>query len=204
MFNLWEYDLETQEEKQLTQFEDDAVVFPCISRDGSTIVFRRLFDFYRFRPGEDVAPARIEIQNAGDAVTPPIERRVFDEASEVAFSNDGLEIAFIAGGDLWVMDTELREPRQVTDTPEEERSPVFSPEGDAVFFTSDTQGQCDIWRAARADAELYWWQHEEFELKRLTQDADVESDIRFSPDGSWISFVKGLGDLWIMTPDGKK
>jgi tricorn protease len=203
VFNLWVYDLETNEQRQLTKFEDDSVVFPCISRDGSVIVFRHLFDFYRFRPGNDTSPKRIEIKNAGDTVTPPVKRRTLDEASDVAFSNDGLEIAFIARGDLWVMDTELREPRQVTDTPEEERSPVFSPEGDFILFTSDTKGQCDIWRAERADPELYWWQHEEFELKRLTEDAEVERDIRFSPDGSRISFIKGLGDLWTMSPDGK-
>ncbi len=203
VFNLWEFNLETNQERQLTRFDDDSVVFPCISRDGSTIVFRHLFDFYRIRPGKDTAPTRIEIGNSGDSVTPPIERRALDEASEVAFSNDGLEIAFIAGGDLWVMDTELREPRQVTDTPEEERSPVFSPEGDYIFFASDKGGQCDVWSAERADAELYWWQHEEFDLKRLTQDADIESDIRFSPDGSRISFVRGLGNLWTMTPDGE-
>jgi len=203
VFNLWEYDLETGKEKQLTDFEEDSVVFPCISLDGSTIVFRHLFDFYRFRPGKDTAPTQIEIRNVGDSVTPPIERRVLDEASEVAFSEDGLEMAFIAGGDLWVMDTELCEPRQVTDTPEEERSPVFSPDGDTILFASDQGGQGDIWRAERVDVELYWWQNEGFELKRLTKDADVESDIRFSPDGSRISFVEGLGDLWTMTPDGE-
>jgi len=202
-FNLWDYDLETGTEKQLTQFDDDSVVFPCISRDGSTIVFRHLFDFYRFRPGRDAAPARIEIENAGDSVTSPTERRVLAEATDASFSEDGLDIAFIAGDDLWVMDTELREPRQVTNTPEQEKSPVFSPDGGCILYTSAEAGQCDIWRAKRADVKLYWWQNETFELKRLTQDADVESDIRFSPDGSRISFVKGLGDLWTMTPEGK-
>jgi len=70
VFNLWEYDLESNEERQLTDFEDDSVVFPCISRDGSTIVFRHLFDFYRFRPGKDAAPTQIKIRNVGDSVTP--------------------------------------------------------------------------------------------------------------------------------------
>ncbi|MHC4171588.1 MAG: S41 family peptidase [Planctomycetota bacterium] len=202
-FNLWEYDLETGEERQLTEFEDDSVVLPCISRDSSTIVFRHLFDFYRFRSDKDSAPMRIDIKNTGDTVTPPLKRRVVAEATDVAFSQDGLEISFIAGGDLWVMDTELREPRQVTDTPEQERAPVFSPEGEYIFFARDEEGSGDIWRAKRADVELYWWQNEKFELKRLTQDDEVESDIRFSPDGSWISFVKGLGDLWTITPEGK-
>jgi tricorn protease len=202
-FNLWEYDLRGDEERQSTEFDDDSVVFPCISADGSTIVFRHLFDFYRFRPSKDGAASRIEIVNAGDSVTPPTERRVLDEATDVAFSDDGLEVAFIAGGDLWVMDTELREPRQLTQTPEEERTPVFAPKGDYIVFGSDKEGQSDIWSAGRSDIELYWWQNEHFELKRLTQDVEVESNIRFSPDGSWISFVKGLGDLWIMTAEGR-
>ena len=202
-FNLWEYNLETDEERQLTEFEDDSIVFPCISYDSSTIVFRHLFDFYRFRPGTDTAPILINIENAGDSITPPLERRVVDKATDVAFSKDGLEIAFIAEGDLWVMDTELREPRKVTDTPEQERIPVFSPDGEYVFFARDEEGQGDIWRAERADSELYWWQNEKFELKRLTQDSEVESDIQFSPCGSLISYVKGLGDLWTMTLEGK-
>ncbi|MCP4609579.1 MAG: hypothetical protein GY845_12785 [Planctomycetes bacterium] len=202
-FNLWEYNLETGEERQLTEFEDDSVVFPCISYDGSTIVFRHLFDFYRFRPGIDTTPILIDIENAGDSITPPLERRIVDRAKDAAFSKDGLEVAFIAEGDLWIMDTELREPRQVTETPEQERDIVFSLDGEYVFFARDEEGQGDIWRAERADAELYWWQNERFEFKRLTQDADVESDIQISPCGSLISFVKGLGDLWTMTMEGK-
>ena len=55
--NLREHDLKTGKDRPLTEFEDDSVVFPCISRDGSTIVFRHLFDFYRCRPGGSEPPA---------------------------------------------------------------------------------------------------------------------------------------------------
>ncbi len=202
-FNLWEHNLETGEERQWTYFQDDSVVFPCISRDGSTLVFRYLFDFYRFQPGKDETPKRIEIWNAGDSLTPPMERRKFDKATDFTVSEDGLEIAFIAGGDLWVMDTELREPQQITSTPEEEEDPAFSPDGDAIYFVSDQGGQSDIWRVERSDPELYWWLNETFEFKQLTQDVEVDTHIRFSPDGTQFAFVKGLGDLWVMKPDGK-
>ena len=202
-FNLHKYDLASSADRQLTFFEDDSVVYPCISRDGSTIVFRHLFDLYRFQPGSGAAPVRIDLVNPGDELTSPVDRNVVRDASEVAFSDDGLEVAFIAGGDLWVMDTELREPRQITATPEEERGPIFGPDNDSIYFVSDQGGQSDIWRAERGDVELYWWQNESFELKRLTQDAEVEADLRFSPDGTRLSFVKGLGDLWTMTLEGK-
>jgi len=202
-FNLWEYDLKTGKKKQLTEFKDDSVLSPCISRDGSTIVFRHLFDLYRFRPVKDKKPVRIRIRNSGDSIKSPVERIILEQATDIAFSSDGLEIAFISGGDLWVMDTELREPHRVTDTPEQERNPVFSPDKNTIFFSSDQKGQCDIWRAERSDKELFWWQNLKFELTCLTHDADVESEIQFSPDGSCISYIKGPGDLWIMKPDGK-
>ena len=55
-FNLWEYEIEGKKSRALTSLKDDSVVYPCISKDGSTIVFRHLFDLYRFRPGKDDAP----------------------------------------------------------------------------------------------------------------------------------------------------
>jgi tricorn protease len=203
--NLRERVLETGADRPLTEFADDSVVFPCISRDGSTIVFRHLFDFYRVHPGRGGSPERIGITREGDATTGPgpIERRVLTRARQVAFSRDGLEIAFTAGGDLWVMDTLLMEPRAVTTTPEEERDPVFAPDGDALLFVSDKDGQGDIWRCERAQPELYWWQNSQFKLERLTHDAEVESDLQWSPDGARVAFVRGGGDLWLMDPKGK-
>jgi len=202
--NLRERDLVTGKDRPLTEFEDDTVAYPCISRDGSTIVFRHLFDFYRLGTAASEPAARIEVYAEGDSTRDPIERRALTAASQVAFSKDGLEIAFIAGGDLWVMDTELREPRQVTATAEEERDPVFSPKGDSILFVSDQGGQSDLWRAERADAAKDWWQNGSFKLDRLSQDAEVEADPKFSPEGSRVAFLKGRGDLWVMNGEGKE
>src|SRR5262245_14064077 len=201
-FNLREYSLEGKIDRQLTQMEDDSVVFPCISRNGSTIVFRHLFELYRFNPASGLPPQRIEIFDGGDTVVDTMERRRLTQATDVAFSNDGLDIAFIAGGDVWVMDTELREPRQVTSTPEEERDPVFSPDGESLWYVSDVGGQADIWRASRSDTKKYWWLNEKFNLSRVTQDAEVERNLQFSPDGSRVAYLRGGGDLWAMDKDG--
>ncbi len=199
-FNLWEYELAGGKATQLTKFDDDAVTTPCLSRDGQTIVFRHLFDLYRLQVGKNLPPVRLEIWNESDAKASPVERRILATATEVAFADDGLEVAFIAGGDLWVMDTLLREPRQVTSTPELERDPQFAPDGNSILFASDQGGQSDLWQATRERADEFWWRNDRFRLTRLTNDADVEHDLQWSPDGKRLAFLKGNGDLWTLEP----
>lgn len=207
-FNLYERELDGDASRQLTRYTDDGVLYPTISRDGSTIVFRRQFDLHVLHPLEAGAtPQRIELWNAGDPLKPEFMRRTLTSATDCAFTDDGLEIAFVAGGDLFAMDTELKEPVRVTSTPEDENSPLFvrdeKGEANAIVFVSDQGGQCDLWRVERADPACFWWQSHDFLFRRLTQDSAVERSPKLSPDGTRIAYVKGPGDLMTIAPDGK-
>lgn len=199
--NLWEHSFGAKKDAQLTHFKGDSVVFPAISRDGGTLVFRVRFDLYRWHPG-DKEPAKIDIEAAGDPAAPDIERVVLDKATGISFTSDGLQMAFVSGGDVWVMDTELKEPRQVTRTAEEERGVEFAPDGKSIVFVSDAQGQTDIWKATRSDDKKYWWENSQFTLTRATNDAEAESRIHFTSDGKRIGYVRGT-DLWIADADGQ-
>jgi len=199
-FNLWSYELASGQMRPLTTFDNDSVSTPALSRDGQTLVFRHLFDLYRLQIASRQPPVRLEIWDEADPTTTEVERRILSSATDVTFSDDGLEIAFIAGGDLWVMDTVLREPRQITQTPEEERDPQFSPDGNTILFASDQGGQSDLWQAERAKPEEFWWRNERFNLTRLTNDPEVEQDLQWSPDGRRLAFIKGNGDLWTLEP----
>ncbi len=200
--NLWEHNLESGKDTQRTQFKGDSVVFPAISRDGKTLVFRVKFDLYRWHPG-DKEPVRIDIEAASDSAAPAVERVVLEKATSVSFTRDGLQMAFVSGGDVWVMDTEVKEPRQVTRTAEEERDPEFAPDGKSLFFISDAGGQTDIWKAVPEIPAKYWWENARFTLARLTNDAAAEFRIVFTPDGKRFGFVKERGELWIADADGQ-
>ncbi|MEQ8790193.1 MAG: S41 family peptidase [Pirellulaceae bacterium] len=202
-FNLWEYDLKSKKSTQLTHFEDDSVVNPTVSRDGSTIVFRHLFDLYVLRPGDGQPPRKLELIDDSDQNREEVLRRTLTKASQITYTEDALEMAFIAGGDLWVMDTVLKEPRQVTDTADEEQDPTFTADGKAILLVGNREGQADLWKVQRADDELYWWQNESFTLTQLTDDAEVESRLKLSPDGKQMAYVRGNGDLWVADLDGK-
>ena len=212
-FNLWQRDLDGKEGRQLTHFTDDAVVFPCISRDGSTIVFRHLFDLYSYHPGKDASPRKIAVQFDSDAKKDRIERRVLSKAAEVVFTSDGLEMAFVAGDELWLMDTELREPRRVTPKVGDASAftsgashPAFSPDGKTLLFVADRAARSDIYRAVATEGSeknRLWWQNETPTIERLTDDGEVKSGLKFSPDGKRISYLRGRGDLWVSDADGR-
>ncbi len=209
-FDLWRYRFpknadKPANQKQIAGFDEDSIAFPAISRDGKTIVFRHLFDLYRFRPEEDKQPIKIDLSLKNDADIPDDSlRRKFSKADEVAFTDDGLEIAFIAGGDVWVMDTKLKEPQRVTKTDGYERSLVFSPDGKSLLFTSVEEGQTDIWKASRADEEKFWWQNAKFKLEKITDDMHVESSLRFTPDAKQVLMQQGRGDLVSMNIESRE
>ncbi len=202
--NLWQASVVNGvciSDRQITNSDDDSVVFPCISRDGSTIVYRQFADLYRISPAKQV-PMRIEIYRDDDRPVERVDRRTLASANSVDFTSDGLEIAFIAGGDLWVMDTVLREPKRVTRSPEDDRTPVFSPDGKSIFFVSDNGGATEIWKATRSDPKKAWWLNDQFKLEKVTSDGEPKTALKFSPEGSKLAYIRGRGNLWVADADG--
>ncbi len=205
LFDVWERDLESGKETRLTDFRDDPAILPGIAADGSAMVFRKGFEFHRLDLDGKKAKLeakRIRLSAAADTLPDLTERRTLNKATNVSFTADGLEIAFIAGGDLWVMDTELREPVPITQTPAEEREPVFSADGETIFFLRDAGAEADVWSVKRADAKSYWWRNRVFSEKRLTQDGAAKNDLQAVPGGERISWIAGSGDLWTAKADG--
>lgn len=208
-FDLWQYRFAKKKgkpgkQKRVYGFDDDSIVFPTIAQNGKTLLFRHLFHLYSMKVGDDEA-TKIELSVGGDVDLPNAEmRRELSSAREVTFTNDGLEVAFIAGGDVWVMDTVLREPKRVTATDGYEESLLFDNDSDSLWFVSFHDGQPDIWKATKKSSDQYWWQNDEFQLEQVTNDTHFESDLKFTPDGEHLVMQQGRGDLAVLSVDGAK
>ncbi len=203
-FNLHAHDLATNRRRQLTHFKDDGMYWPAIDHAGRRIVFRRLFDLESMDLQAGTPSAQIPLEHAGDVTADTELSRTLQRASDVAFTEDGREIAICVGGDLYVMDTELREPLPVTNTAEEEREPVFAPDHDALYFVSDAGGRPDIWCARRSDSTRWWWQQSEFSVERVTNDEAAESDLRLTADGKGLTYIRKENELWLRPlPEGE-
>ena len=95
------------------------------------------------------------------------------------------EIAFVSGGDIWVVSAKGGEAHLLVSHPATESRPLYSPDGAKLAFVSTRTGGGDIYVLTLATNEL----------KRLTFDDAMEQLDAWSRDGKWIYFSSGAHDV---------
>ncbi|QDV05914.1 hypothetical protein Poly30_14170 [Planctomycetes bacterium Poly30] len=204
VFEIFEGKLGSDDTRQVTHVgkggSDDGVFSPVLSRNGSTLLMRHRFDLVSCNPKTgELSP--IALSAAGDGTSNALERKRITNASNVAFTADGKQMAFVAGEDVYVMDRILKEPVRITFTPHDESNLLFSADGKRLYFTSDTSGEVDIWEATHSQEDGIWWMADDFELRQVTEDRGVEDSLQLSPNGTHIGYTKDT-DLFVMDEDG--
>jgi TolB protein len=103
------------------------------------------------------------------------------------------DVAF-RSGDMNIYITSLvgMTPVQITWDPAQDMSPSWSPDGNALVFTSDRSGNDDIWV----------WSFSDSRLTQLTFHSGRDYHPAWSPDGQWIAFSSdregGSVDIWMV------
>jgi TolB protein len=96
--------------------------------------------------------------------------------------------------DIWIMDADGSNHKQLTFDSHTDLQPVVSPDGRYVVFISDRAGALNVWRINLDSSNL----------KQLTTDVTAESPY-FSADGKWVlytDFSHGKISLWKVPTDG--
>ena len=86
--------------------------------------------------------------------------------------------------DLWASPVAGHAPIRITNSPEDERDPVWSPDGSQLAYASRQDGN---W-------ELYLYDVESGETSRLTYDLSFQGGPAWSPDGQWLVYENYQGD----------
>ena len=208
--NLFEKEFPDGREKQLTFFKDFGVMFPAISHDGSTVVFRNGFDFYRWQPGAK-EPDRIAVFAADDEEATQMRRMTYARATaedvegSVNFSTDAKQIVFASGGSLWAMDTVVREPVPITrGQGMMDNWASFSPDDKAIFYIHDSGDRANIYKATRADPGEPWWRNTSFKVEPVTDDDHGRFKLQLAPRGGLMAWVEQPGSLWVAKLDGSE
>ena len=118
--------------------------------------------------------------------------------AEPGISPNGEEIAFVHGGDLWVVPARGGEAKLLVANPANEARPIYSPDGAQLAFVSNRTGSPDIWILALGDGSL----------RRLTFDDGNEQLDGWSRDGRWIYYsttvhdISGMSDVYRVRSTG--
>jgi len=202
---------------QITHFTDDHVMQLSVSADGSTAIILQGFDFWRIdlstvQPSISkihCSTSKSTVQPSTSNLQPDSKRRWYDscwnndEAGAVAFTPDGKAFAFTTGGDLYVMSSESGEPKLVHGVSlTHERSCVFSPDGDTLYFVSDRGDGSDLMKAVRFDPTKPWDENDAFVKTRLKSDDAIRRDLTVSPDGGSLAWKGYDGRLTFADTNG--
>ncbi len=196
-FNVWSFPIDNPSARQqITQFKTHPVRFLSLA-DTGMLCFGYNGAIYTQVPG--TAPSVVNIQVSGDITSnDQLIQSVFPRGGQP--SRDGKQIAFVHRGDIFVTSTTYPTTKQITYTPEAEYSPNFSPDGRTLAYTSERNGQRNIYLAKLArKTDPNFPNALSLEEKPLVANAEHEREsAQFSPDGKEIAFVEDRSRIMIM------
>ena len=111
----------------MTHFKTHPVRFLSVSDEG-LLCYGYMGEIYTQRIGGE--PQKVNIELVNDQEPEQLVKEAFKGAGSFALSNDGKLIAFVSRGEVFVTGVdEYATTKQITHTPQAERSPSFSKDG---------------------------------------------------------------------------
>ena len=198
--NIWVYDQDTKQTREITHFTDYDIDFPALG--GDAIAFQQGGKLFVLDlPNEQLHEVALSVPDDNTRTRPHVadvkdQIRDTDMAQQVdyALSPNGKRTLFSARGDIYSLPSEHGATRDLTNTQgADEDHPAWSPDGKTIAYTTDVGGGQQIaTRPAEGGPE-----------KLLTHfpDGYFYAPI-FSSDGKTLAFSDNAHRLWLVGIDG--
>lgn len=196
-FNVYKHAINSTVDSQLTTFKDSPVRFLSSSADG-TLCFGFDGEIYTMREGGQ--PKKVNVNITADSNDRDLVRQLLRSgASDISLSSSGKEIAFILHGDVYVTSTEYATTKQITDTPEQERSVSFSPDGRSLVYAAERNGVWQIYvsKIKKKDEKAFTYATDIVE-EQVVKTGKTSLLPKFSPDGNSIAYFEDRGTLRVL------
>lgn len=202
-FNVFSRNLSDGKDTQLTFHKTHPVRFLSIS-DNGVLCYSYDGDLYTLKPGGQ--PSKVNVAITQDDMQRSVIRSISTSgASQVSVSPEGKEIAFIMNGDVYVTSADYKTTKQITDTPERERTVDFAPDGRSLVYASERDGKWQIYQATIADKDDKNFTYcKEVKEERLTDRTYTSFQPEYNPKGKEVAFLKNRTELCVIDLKTKK
>ncbi|YCM43861.1 S41 family peptidase [Verrucomicrobiaceae bacterium 227] len=189
-FNIWQSGIgKDAKPKQITTLDKHPVRFLSRSQDGK-LAFSYHGSLY-LMDSLEAQPRKLEITLQADDKTNVSSVQFTSDIKEIAVSPDGLEIAFISRGEIFVSSIDFNVTKRITNTPEQERSVSFHPDGRQLVYASEREGSWNLYTTSivRGDEKTFYHATVLKEEPLLKTD-DETFQPAWSPDGKSVAFLQ--------------
>ncbi len=178
--NIWSYNLDTKELKQITKFTDYDIHFPSLG--SNEIVFEAGGKLYLLNlTDEKLREVKVNVVTDAISLMPQVEK-VSNLIQSFTISPDGKRAAFEARGEVFNLPAENGAVINLTKSSGvAERYPAWSPNGKFIAYWSDKSGEYEL---TIRDLEK---QNEEKKLTSLGE--GFRYNLYWSPNSKMIAFV---------------
>ena len=203
-FNVCKLSLDNpQQIAQITHHSKHPVRFLSRSNDGTLCYFFN-GEIYTLKEGQQ--PQKVKINIITDQVEPQVTSSTMrNGAREIALSPNGKEIAFVLRGDVFVTSVEYNTTKRITNTPTQERSVSFSPDGRSLVYAGERNGQWQIYTASLVDTtDKLFTYAKEIKEEQITKGKNACFEPSFSPNGKEIAYLENRTEIKVIDLKSKK
>lgn len=203
-FNVCSLFLENPSQvQQLTSFKTHPVRFLSASNTGK-LCYTYDGSIYTQELGKE--PKKLPITMfVGEAENNTKHFANMSGIEEMSVSPNGKEIAFIVRGEVFVTSVDYKTTKRITNTPEQERSVSFSPDGDAILYAGERNGSWNLYQTKKVRKEEKYF----FDATMLEEEVILASEHetfqpKYSPDGKEVAFLQNRTALAVINLKSKK